>query len=127
MMKFRSLKILTDENISPRVVSFLRQKGTDVIDTKEEKWHGKDDEYLLEKAFSDNRFILTHDSDFGTLAIKEGKNYYGIVYLRIKIPKVINVIRVIDKLLSLDTELYEGNIIVVDDARIRIRLPESER
>jgi len=126
MMKFRSLKILTDENISPRVVSFLRQKGTDVIDAKEEKWHGKDDEYLLEKAFSDNRFILTHDSDFGTLAIKEGKNYYGIVYLRIKIPKVINIIRVIDKLLSLDTELYEGNIIVVDDARIRIRLPESE-
>ncbi|MGE0084575.1 MAG: DUF5615 family PIN-like protein [Desulfococcaceae bacterium] len=50
---------MADENISPRVVSFLRQKGTDVIDTKEEKWHGKDDGYLLEKAFTDNRFILT--------------------------------------------------------------------
>ncbi len=36
MMKFRSLKILTDENISPRAVSFLRKKGIDVIDTKEE-------------------------------------------------------------------------------------------
>ncbi len=56
-MKFRSLKILTDENISPRVVSFLREKGTDVIDTKEEEWHGKDDEYLLEKAYE---FCIKH-------------------------------------------------------------------
>jgi predicted nuclease of predicted toxin-antitoxin system len=31
----RFLKILTDENISPRVVSFLRGKGLDVIGVKE--------------------------------------------------------------------------------------------
>ena len=125
-MKCHSLKILTDENISPRVVSFLRQQGIDVVDTKEEKWHGKNDEYLLEKAFADNRFILTHDSDFGTLAVKEGKNYYGIIYLRMKLPKVQNVIRALEKLLSLNIELYPGNLIVVDNARVRIRLPESD-
>ena len=96
-MKFCSLKILTDENISPRVVSFLRQKEIDVIDTKEENWHGKDDEYLLKKAFRDSRFILTHDSDFGTLAVKEGKSYFGIIYLRLKIQKASNVIGVIEK------------------------------
>jgi len=125
-MKFHSLKILTDENISPKVVLFLRQKGIDVIDTKEEKWHGKNDEYLLEKAFADNRFVLTHDSDFGTLAVKEGKDYYGIIYLRVKFPKVQNVIRALEKLLSLSIELSPGNLIVVDNARVRIRLPESD-
>ena len=125
-MKFCSLKILTDENVSPQVVSFLRQREIDVIDTKEENWHGKDDEYLLKKAFLDSRFILTHDSDFGTLAVKEGKSYFGIIYLRLKIQKASNVIGVIEKLLSLDVELCQGNLIVVDDARIRIRLPESE-
>lgn len=125
-MRLHSLKILTDENISPGVVSFLRQQGIDVIDTKEEKWHGKNDEYLLEKAFADKRFILTHDSDFGTLAVKEGKNYYGIIYLRLKFPKVQNVIRALEKFLSLNIELYPGNLIVVDNARVRIRLPESD-
>lgn len=124
-MRFRTLKVLTDENISPRVVSFLREKGTDVIDTKEEGWHGKDDEYLLEKAFKDNRFILTHDSDFGMLAVKEGKDYYGIIYLRLKIPKVSNIINVMEKLWSLDVALSPKNLIVVDEARIRIRLPEK--
>ncbi len=42
-MRFASLKILTDENVSPCVVSFLRQKGIDAIDVKEEGWQGKDD------------------------------------------------------------------------------------
>lgn len=94
---------------------------------KEEKWHAKDDEYLLEKAFADNRFILTHDSAFGTLAIKEGKDYYGIIYLRLKIPTASNAIRVMEKLLSVDRELLPGSLIVVDDARIRIRLHEKEQ
>lgn len=34
-MKISSLKFLTDENISPRIVTFLRKKGIDVVDVKE--------------------------------------------------------------------------------------------
>lgn len=48
-MKIHDLKFLTDENISPKVVSFLRQKGFDVIDAKEERWHGTEDKRLMEK------------------------------------------------------------------------------
>ncbi len=125
-MKFRSLKMLADENVSPRVVSFLREKGTDVADVKERKWYGKEDEYLLEIAYSENRFILIHDSDFGTLAINEGKDSYGIIYLRLKDSKVTNVIRVIENLLSLETEFPQGSLIVVGHARVRVRFPESE-
>jgi hypothetical protein len=31
-MRLGSIKLLADENISPRVVAFLRSKGLDVID-----------------------------------------------------------------------------------------------
>ncbi|GJQ50449.1 hypothetical protein KsCSTR_23680 [Candidatus Kuenenia stuttgartiensis] len=40
-MKFCEIRILTDENISPKVLPFLRERGIDVIDTKEQSWHGK--------------------------------------------------------------------------------------
>jgi len=32
-MKFQELRILTDENVSPKVVAFLRHHGLDVLDT----------------------------------------------------------------------------------------------
>lgn len=120
-MKIRDLKFLTDENISPRVVSFFRQKGFDVIDVKEERWHGTEDKRLMEMAYKAKQFIITHDVDFGTLAINEGVSFYGIIYLRLKNVKVSNVITVLEKLLMLDTGLQEGALIVVEDTRVRMR------
>ncbi len=36
-------------------------------------------------------WLITHDVDFGTLAINEGVSFYGIIYLRLKNVKVSNV------------------------------------
>ena len=49
-MKLQDVKILTDENISPKVVRFLRDVGFDVLDVKEQHWYGQDDEVLLDIA-----------------------------------------------------------------------------
>ncbi len=37
-MKFHQLRVLADENVSPKVVAFLRNHGLDVLDTKEQGW-----------------------------------------------------------------------------------------
>ena len=120
-MKISSLKFLTDENISPRIVSFLRKKGIDVVDVKEKGWHGNEDKYLMEIANKEKRFILTHDTDFGTLAINEGVPCYGIIYMRLRNLKVSNVINILEKLLMVDKDIPEGSVIVVGDTRLRIR------
>ena len=98
-MKFHQLRVLTDENVSPKIVVFLRNHGLDVLDTKEQGWQGKSDDELLEIAYQDNRWVLTHDADFGTLAIHEGKPYLGIIFLRVRNLKSHNVIRVCNQLL----------------------------
>ena len=120
-MKISSLKLLTDENVSPRIVSFLRKKGIDVVDVKERGWHGNEDKYLMEIANKGKRFILTHDTDFGTLAINEGVPCYGIIYMRLRNLKVSNVINILEKLLMVDKDIPEGSVIVVEDTRLRIR------
>ncbi len=120
-MKFKNICLLTDENISPRVVHFFRQQGFDVLDVKEQGWFGMEDEKLLERAFSEKRFVVTHDSDFGTLAINEGKSCYGIVYLRLQNLNPNFVIQVCKNFLQLDHEFTPGIIVVLENSRVRIR------
>lgn len=115
------IKILTDENISPKVVSFLRKNGFDVLDAKEQHWCGKDDEALLNTAYREQRFVMTHDSDFGTLAINEKKPYHGIIYLRVKNSKPGNVMKVCEQLFRLDIDFSPRTILVVEELRIRVR------
>ena len=125
-MKIQKLKILTDENISPKVVKCFRELGYDVLDIKEEHWYGKNDDEILNIAFQEQRFILTHDSDFGTLAINEGKTCYGIFYLRLSNLKPADVVRICKSVLKMDIEVSQGTIIVIEEKKIRVRNLESE-
>jgi predicted nuclease of predicted toxin-antitoxin system len=120
-MKLLEIKLLTDENISPKVVTFLRQSGFDVIDAKEQQWFGTSDEDLLKIAYREQRFILTHDADFGTLAINGGKPTYGILYLRLKNPQPSNIIRVCKQVFQLAVDVFPGSILVIEETRIRLR------
>jgi len=56
-VKFHQVRILADENVSPKVVAFLRDQGIDVVDTKERGWQGKSDDELLETAYQENRKV----------------------------------------------------------------------
>ena len=125
-MKFHELKVLSDENISPKIVSFLREKGLDVLDTKEQSWYGKSDDELLEIAYRENRWILTHDSDFGALAIHQEQPYWGIIFLRVKNMQSRNVVRVCNQLLSNNIDFSSAALVVVEEARIRIRQADKD-
>ena len=125
-MKLQSIKFLTDENISPKVVKSLRNLGYDVLDIKEQQWCGKNDEAILNIAFQDQRFIITHDADFGTLAINEEKEYYGIFYIRLRNLKPADVVKVCETVLQMDIEVFPGTIVVIEETKIRIRHLSAE-
>jgi predicted nuclease of predicted toxin-antitoxin system len=82
-MRLRHANFLTDENIHREVVEFLRHtERCDVIDVKESGLHGTDDLTLLRLAYREQRIVLTHDADFGTLAVATQEPIWGIIYLR---------------------------------------------
>lgn len=81
-MQLHDFGLLTDENIDPLIVQFLRNNGFDVVDVKEQNWEGRKDRELLPIAHQQGRVVVAHDSDFGTLVFTQGMPFTGILYLR---------------------------------------------
>jgi predicted nuclease of predicted toxin-antitoxin system len=74
--------LLADENIHPLVVRFLHQQGCDIEDVLKLGLGKAADDVILAEAVKDGRIVLTHDRDFGRLAVLVRQPIYGIVYLR---------------------------------------------
>lgn len=80
-MKALDFPLLADENVHPDVIAFLRELGSDVDSITEQGQFGLPDSQVLQKANVSNRVVLTHDSDFGGMAVF-GAEFTGIIYLR---------------------------------------------
>lgn len=81
-MKLREFPLLTDENVDPEVVAGLRRLGFDVLDVVESGRAGACDVDLLRWATSEGRVVVSHDADFGTLAIFQNEPLVGLLFLR---------------------------------------------
>jgi predicted nuclease of predicted toxin-antitoxin system len=80
-VKLQDFAILADENIHPDVVAFLRASGCDVLYVRE-SLIGSSDDLLMRLAFEQNRVVVTHDKDFGALAIARREPMTGVIFLR---------------------------------------------
>jgi predicted nuclease of predicted toxin-antitoxin system len=79
---------------------------------------------IVEACRSRGRVVVTHDGDFGTLAVQQGVPVFGIVYLR---PGHISpefVLEMIDVLGRMDAEAEPPFIAVVvrRDGGVRVRM-----
>ncbi len=74
--------LLADENIHPDVVAGLRAQGKNITTVGEERLIGRSDLEVLRHAHSGGRVVVTHDGDFGTLAVLRGEPFTGVIYLR---------------------------------------------
>ncbi|MCE2416095.1 DUF5615 family PIN-like protein [Candidatus Poribacteria bacterium] len=74
--------LVADANIAYAVVEFLRSQGVDVLYVREEGWQFYADRDILANAHAMHRFVLTHDSDFGKLAVYLKHPTTGIIHLR---------------------------------------------
>lgn len=80
-MKVFDFPLLADENVHPDVIVFLREAGLDVQSISEQGKLGLPDTQVLQQATETGRVVLTHDSDFGGLALM-GTQFIGIIYVR---------------------------------------------
>jgi predicted nuclease of predicted toxin-antitoxin system len=124
-MKLHEFPLLTDENVDRDVVAWLRQTGFDVLDVSEQRLFGEADSKLLQLAVASGRIVMTHDADFGTLAVLNGEPVVGLVYLRPGHFDPAFTIETIRAILAVDPDLFPPFILVAkrsgSGVTIRIR------
>ncbi|MCS7187308.1 MAG: DUF5615 family PIN-like protein [Armatimonadetes bacterium] len=113
------MRFLVDECTGPTVARWLRKQGHDVFSVYEEA-RGADDDYLLTKAYSEKRILITNDKDFGEKVVRETKPHWGVIILRLKDERSENKIRVVKHLLENYASELEGNLIIATDKSVRI-------
>ena len=72
-MKLAQFSFLADENIHPGVTTFLRDQGLDLVTVGALGLGGAEDVTIVRTALAAKRVVLTHDRDFGSLAIAGGE------------------------------------------------------
>ena len=120
-MKLSDCGWLTDESVHPEVIAHLRSKGLDALDVKEQGWRGRSDRELLDEAYRLGRVVLTHDGDFGTLALLDRRPVVGIVRIRPGHIRFEITIRAVEQLLALSLDPSSPFLIVVQGNQVRLR------
>jgi predicted nuclease of predicted toxin-antitoxin system len=112
------MKFLIDRCAGRLLADWLRNKGHDVVESRE---LGPDpgDRALLEWATKETRILVTIDSDFGELIYLENLSHAGLVRLP-DVPTRERQLIMQDLLTRYETELQEAAIITVRGGRIRI-------
>jgi predicted nuclease of predicted toxin-antitoxin system len=121
-MKFQELQLFTDENIDTEFLGYLRSKGFNVFDIKENNLSGSMDDVLLALSYEQNRVIITLDSDFGTLIYRDNHPFLGIIYLRPGHFKTEYHIAIWESLMKLDIDLITPFIMVLEQDKLGIKL-----
>ena len=113
--------LVADMDIAVPVVHFLQRQGVDVLSAREEGWGNLTDSQILARAHAMTRFVLTHDADFGTLAVHRGEAITGILYLRPGGRPPAEVVADVQALMEAEIDWTPPVIAVYRAGRLRLR------
>jgi predicted nuclease of predicted toxin-antitoxin system len=114
------MRLLLDMNMSPKVAERLRTEGHDAVHLRELGLGRSPDRDVFAHATTDRRIVVTFDLDFGEIVgLGAGT---GVILLRLRSVRTAHVQQRVSVALTLAAEaLHAGAVVLVEDARIRVR------
>ncbi len=76
------MRFLVDECTGPAVARWLKEQGHNVFSVYEQA-RGLEDDEIVERAYKENRILITNDKDFGEKVYRDKKPHRGIILLRL--------------------------------------------
>lgn len=116
------MRFLADAGISLKTVEFLTQLGHDAVHVRELGLQRASDIEIIERARVDSRVIVTFDLDFGDVVALAVVDKPSVIVFRLldERPSSVNR-RLAIVLAERAAELSSGALILVEDARYRVR------
>jgi predicted nuclease of predicted toxin-antitoxin system len=124
------VKLLVDENLSPRIAAELAEVGHDAVHVRDVGLARSTDSTLPSFAARTGRVIVSNDSDFGALLARTGALRPSVLLVRrqqsVRADDLFRV--VLRTVMACGTDLERGAVVVADGTRLRVRrLPVQRR
>jgi predicted nuclease of predicted toxin-antitoxin system len=119
------MRFTVDECTGPAVARWLRTQHHDVFSVYDEA-RGISDDAVMEKAFAEDRIVITNDKDFGEKVYRERYPHKGVIFLRLNDDRTTNKIAVLQRLLASYADQLFDQFVVVTDTQVRFARPLSE-
>jgi predicted nuclease of predicted toxin-antitoxin system len=115
-------RFLTDENIPPFVIQYLKGKGFDVKAIREFVPAGSPDLDVIGVARQEGRILLTFDKHFANILLYPLRTHAGIIRIRLHPPLIEDLLGVLENFLkNADLREIEGALVILERDGFRIR------
>lgn len=115
------MKFLIDEDISPKIATFLKHLGYSATHIREIQI-SLEDYQILEIATARGYIVITEDKDFGELVFRQGKPHNGVVFLRLEDQTLVNTKRAVSWLLSKFKNRLENDFTTVTEKEEKLKV-----
>lgn len=117
------MKVLVDMNLSPKWCSVLQAEGWECVHWSDVGSGSEEDAEVMQWALHEKRVVLTHDLDFGAILATTQATGPSVIQVRTQDVRPASLApRLIPWLHQYTTELEAGAIVVIDEARSRVRM-----
>ena len=116
------MKFKLDENLPAEAATLLANAGHDVATALAQKLGGHADPQLAAACKTEDRALITLDTDFANIRRYPPREYPGLVVLRLTRQDKRHVLAVLTRLLEkLESEPLPHHLWIVEEHRVRIR------
>jgi predicted nuclease of predicted toxin-antitoxin system len=117
------VRFLVDENLSPLLAASLRDAGHDAVHVRDLGMAHDDDVTVLAYARTDDRVLVTADTDFGGLLAGSGEHLPSVILLRRLQGRraAVQAQHLLEHLEDLEVDLEAGSVVAFEDVRLRVR------